>query len=115
MVPIQAAFLSRLQAEWSLLSGFALQLTVPPEGLWVWVEDGTQAVAIQHLDDVLRQRRPAYDRVAPCCSRDAGSRELSGHAPRSPLGALRSCVRLQQQPWQGVCGGEQLRLFPCRA
>ena len=35
--------------------GAALRLTVPPEGLWVWIENGTQAVAIQHSDNVLWQ------------------------------------------------------------
>ena len=35
--------------------GAALRLPVSPEGLWVWVEDGAQAVAVQHSDNVLWQ------------------------------------------------------------
>ena len=53
--------------------------------------------------------------MAPCCGRDAGSRELGGHSPRPPLGAPRGCVRLQQQSWQGICGSRQWPLLLCRA
>ena len=35
--------------------GAALWLSVSPEGPRVWVENGTQTVAIQHSDDVLWQ------------------------------------------------------------